>query len=80
MSHRYKHEAQHDSPAALNFTGHEQVTSPTRGDDPPKIRPQREMYCISSLNTTTPAGLNDDFSLRCLFSRQAAEYLKLEKT
>lgn len=38
---------------------------PTRGGDVLKKLSQRETFWIDTLNTMTPNGFNDDFSLKC---------------
>ena len=58
-------EANHGSPSSLKFTGIERIEMPTRGGDILKRLAQREMQWIYTLNTMTPNGLNDDFSLKC---------------
>ena len=65
-----KHYAQanHGSPSSLRFYGIEQVTMPTRGGDILKKLSQREMFWIYTLNTMTPNGLNDDYSLKCFLN------------
>ncbi len=61
-------EGNHASPSSLTFCGIKKVTIPTRGGDVLKKLSQREMFWIHTLNTMTPNGLNDDFSLKCCLS------------
>lgn len=55
-------DAHHDI-STLRFCGIERVPAPPRGGDHDKLLKQHEAYWIYALQTLTPRGLNDDFSL-----------------
>ena len=76
---KHYHEACHGSPDTLHLIGLEHVTPPARGGNLPKLLYQRQIYWISTLNTVTPAGLYDDFSLKS-FLRATREHVTSDRT